>query len=326
MNEDDTEFSLDSLANSLLGKEEEIIENEKATEESSENAKESTADDKESTDDKNEDESTEDKKDDESTESESESDASDKAEDKVAEEDNKPLTREDIKAALREEQDAREAATQERQTYAGQLRSELREALKLDSTYTTITLEDGTPITSVNQLTQVINPETDEPYTRDEAAQLLLDARQIVDDNLRSVEERVDALTDLNLNFKEEADEVDRLYGDILKAFPDVAKDLLEAYQKTFKVSADGNYVEEVTVSPLEFYGPALRPFRNATDQLKQQQADEAAAAAKAAQEAATKAQQEDRGDLGGTAGSAQGKPDLLDSALNKYMQDNVGE
>lgn len=236
-------------------------------------------------------------------------------------EENKPLTREDIRAAMREEQQARDNAVAERQTFEGQVRSQLRESLKLDSTYTTVALDDGTPITSVEQLTQVINPATDEPYTREEAATLLLDARKIVDDNLKAYEQRVDELTDLNVNFKEQADEVDRKYGDILKAFPDVAKDLLAAYQKTFTMSEDGKYVTNVPISPMEFYAPVLGKFRIATDQVVQKEADEKAAAEKAEREAKAKEEQEDRGDITGTANDGKGgKPHPLEAALDKYL------
>jgi chemotaxis protein histidine kinase CheA len=310
MDDENSEFDVNSLAESLLGKEEEIKEDDKAAEEANQETAEEA---KEEADKPAEGEPTGEQP-----------PADNQEESKPAEEDNKPLTREDIRAALREEQAAREAETSQRTTFAGQVRNDLKEALKLDSTYTTVSLEDGTPITSVSQLTQVINPETAEPYTREEASQLLLEAQQIVNENIIAYEKRVDELTDLNINFKEESDEVDRRYGDILKAFPDVAKDLLEAYQKTFKVSDDGTYVEEVRVSPLEFYGPALRPFRNATDQIAQQQAEAKAAEEKAAREAAIKEEQEDRGDLGGTAGAAQGKPDPLDSAIDKYLSDNT--
>lgn len=232
----------------------------------------------------------------------------------------KPLSREDIRAALREENAERERISNERLTYAGQVREDLKEALKLDTQFTTPTLADGTPVTSVTQLTQVINPDTDEPYTREEATSLLLDAQRIVQENLNANAEQVDKLTDLNVNFKEEADRVDELYGDILRTFPDVAKDLLEAYQKTFKLSADGKYVEEAPVSPLEFYGPALRPFRNATDQFRQQEAEAKAAEQQAIREAEAKAEQEDRGDIGSSAGEVKGKPDLLEDALNNYI------
>lgn len=246
--------------------------------------------------------------------------AADKEKGDDAEKDSKPLSKEDIRAAMREEQQEREQATEQRQSFSGKVRQDLRGALKLDSSYTTVALDDGTPINSVEQLTQVINPATEEPYTRDEAATLLLDARKIVDDNIVAYEKRVDELTDINVSFKEEADEVDRLYGDVLKAFPDVAKDLLEAYQKTFKVSADGQYVENVPVSPLAFYGPALRPFRNATDQVTQKAAEEKAAEEKIANDAKIKAEQEDRGDLGGTASPGQGKPNPLGDAIDKHL------
>lgn len=235
---------------------------------------------------------------------------------------NKPLTREDIRAAMREEQEAREASTAERASYAGQVRSQLRESLKLDSTYTTVALDDGTPINSVEQLTQVINPATDEPYTREEAATLLLDARKIVDDNIKAYENRVDELTDLNVNFKEQADEVDRKFGDILKAFPDVAKDMLAAYQKTFTTSDDGKYVTNVPIPPMEFYAPVLSKFRVATDQVVQQQAEEKAAQEKAARDAAIKEEQEDRGDLNGAGNDGKGaKPHPLAAALDKYLE-----
>jgi hypothetical protein len=307
------EFDVSSLADALLGKEEDKKDDDKAVEEDKSDTGE-------------EDKSKEEEKSDDDTKTDSTESDGDKAEDDKTEgestEEIKPLSREDIRAALREEQDAREQISTQRLTLAGQVRSDLKEALKLDSSYTTVVLDDGTPISSVSQLTQVINPATDEPYTREEAAFLLLDGQRIVNDNLAAYEKRVDELTDLNVNFKEEADEVDRLYGDIFKAFPDVAKDLLEAYQKTFTTSADGQYVENVPVSPMEFYGPALRPYRNATDQVNQQQAEAKAVEEKAAKAAATKAEQEDRGDLGSTAGAAQGKPNLLGDALDNYIKE----
>jgi hypothetical protein len=307
------EFDVSSLADALLGKEEDKKDDDKAVEEDKSDTGE-------------EDKSKEEEKSDDDTKTDSTESDGDKAEDDKTEgestEEIKPLSREDIRAALREERDAREQISTQRLTLAGQVRSDLKEALKLDSSYTTVALDDGTPISSVSQLTQVINPATDEPYTREEAASLLLDGQRIVNDNLAAYEKRVDELTDLNVNFKEEADEVDRLYGDIFKAFPDVAKDLLEAYQKTFTTSADGQYVENVPVSPMEFYGPALRPYRNATDQVNQQQAEAKAVEEKAAKAAATKAEQEDRGDLGATAGAAQGKPNLLGDALDNYIKE----
>ena len=321
----DDDETIDSLANALLGKEEEKKPDDKPAEEdkSEEQAEPDTeaekVDEKAAEEDKKpeEDKSAEDKP------AEEKPATDDKAEGEPAKEDTKPLSREDIRAALREEAEEREKASSERTSFAGKVRDDLKEALKLDSTYTTVALDDGTPIQSVSQLTQVINPETDEPYTREEAATLLLDAKQIVEQNIASYEKRVDELTDLNVSFKEEADRVDELYGDILKAFPDVAKDLLTAYQKTFKTSEDGQYVESVPIPPLEFYGAALRPYRNATDQVTQRQAEEAAAAEKAAKEAEAKAEQEDRGDLGGTAGAAQGKPNLLADALTNYSKNN---
>lgn len=314
------EFDINSLANALLGKEEETKEDaENQSEEKTETkveTEESTAEEKEeSADTKND-------KTDESAESADESDNDEKTESESTEE-AKPLSREDIKAALREEAEERERESSQRTTFAGQVREDLKEALKLDSTYTTVALDDGTPITSVTQLTQVINPETDEPYTREEAATLLLDAQRIVAENVATHEKRVDELTDLNVSFKEEADRVDALYGDVLKAFPDMAKELNEAYQKTFKMSADGKYVESITIPPLEFYGPALKPFRNAVDQMAQQEAEAKAAEARAAKEAEIKAEQEDRGDISGAAGSSQGKPDLLSDALDKYLSYN---
>jgi hypothetical protein len=310
------EFDLGSLADSLLAKEEK--KDEKPVEETKVEEGE-----KEKTEVESKEEKPEEVKPSESDKPESGADkpTDDKAESTPTEEDTKPLSREDIKAAMREEREQRETATNQRQTFAGQVRSDLKEALKLDSTFTTVALDDGTPINSISQLTQVLNPETDEPYTREEAAQLLLQAQQIVNDNVAANDKRVDELTDINVNLKEESDRVEELYGDILKAFPDVAKDLLSAYQKTLKISADGTYVEEAPVSPLAFYGPALRPFRNATDQVSQQQAEAKAAEEKAVKEAEAKAEQEDRGDLGGTAGAAAGKPNPLGDALNNYLE-----
>lgn len=304
------EFDINLLANSLLGKEDKPDEENKGEEQTK------PADEIEKGDEKvEEDEKPEDGKPADDAKPET---SVDKPEGEDAKE--APLTREEIKAALREEAQEREAASSQRTTFAGKVRDDLKEALKLDSTYTTVALEDGTPINSVTQLTQVINPETSEPYTREEAASLLLDAQRIVQENIAANEKQVDELTDINVNFKEEADEVDRLYGDVLKAFPETAKELLDAYQKTFETSKDGTYVTKVPISPLAFYGPALRPFRNATDQVAQQQAEAKAAEAKVARDAEIKAEQEDRGDIGTTAGDAKGKSNPLSDALDKYL------
>jgi hypothetical protein len=338
MNPDDTnkpdpnepgaeDFDVNSLAESLLGgaKEEEKKADEKdkgeepakpeagAEEKPAEGEK--PADDK----DKKDDEKPEDKPADKPAEGDA---AAEKSEEKPGDsaEENKPLTREDIRAAMREEQQARDDAANQRSTYSGAVRDTIREDLKLDSTYTTVALDDGTPITSVEQLTSVINPSTDEPYTREEAATLLLDARKIVDDNMKAYESRVDELTDLNVSFKEQADEVDHKFGDILKAFPDVAQDLLKAYQKTFTMSADGKYVTNVPIPPMEFYAPVLGKFRTATDQVTQKEADEKAATEKVERDAKIKAEQEDRGDLNGSAGDNKAKPSLLEGAIDKYL------
>lgn len=328
------EFDVNSLAESLLGKgkeeENKADEKDKGEEQAKPGAEseEKPKEDEKPADDKKDDKESGDKdkpEDKPADEKPADDKPTDKPEEKPSDsaEENKPLTREDIRAAMREEQQAREQATAQRNTFAGQVRSDLREALKLDSTYTTVALDDGTPINSIEQLTQVINPETDEPYTREEAATLLLDARKIVEDNIKAYEQRVDELTDLNVDFKEQADEVDRRYGDVLKAFPEQAKQLLEAYRKTFTVSEDGTYVTSVPIPPMEFYAPALEPFRNATDQVNQRQAEEQAAKEKAEREAKIKEEQEDRGDLGGTAASAPGKPNLLGDAIDKYLANN---
>jgi len=343
----DDDNDIASLANSLLGKEEEKKPDEKPAEEDNKPAEDDKpednkpAEDDKKPEDKPEDKSKTDIEDkeekkpedtkpadkpaDTSADKPSDKPADDKAEGKPAEEDKQPLSREDIKAAMREEAEERSKVSNERTSFAGKVRSDLKEALKLESTYTTVALDDGTPISSVTQLTQVINPETDEPYTREEAASLLLDAQRIVQENVATYEKRVDELTDLNVDFKEQSDEVDRLYGDILKAFPAEAEKWLEAYKKTFKVSEDGTYVENVPISPLEFYGPILAPYRNATDQITQRDADAKAAEEKATKDAEIAAEQEDRGDLGAAAGAkaGKGKTDLLDDALDKYLKDN---
>lgn len=325
------DFDVNSLAESLLNgsKEEEKKpdEKDKGTEpekpaDGAEKPEDKPADGDKPADekDKKDDEKPEDKPADKPAEGDA---AAEKPEEKPGDnaEENKPLTREDIRAAMREEQQARDDAASQRSTYSGQVRDTIKEDLKLDSTYTTVALDDGTPITSVEQLTSVINPNTDEPYTREEAATLLLDARKVVDDNMKAYESRVDQLTDLNVNFKEQADEVERKFGDILKAFPDVAADLLKAYQKTFATSEDGKYVTNVPIPPMEFYSPVLGKFRVATDQVTQRQADEKTATEKAAADAKAKEEQEDRGDLGTSAGDNKGKPGLLETALDNYIK-----
>lgn len=310
------EFDVNSLAESLLNgaKEEENKSDAKDKSEEAEKPAEGSEGEKPA-------EKEGEKPEDKPTDGEKPTDG-DKPEEKPGDsaEENKPLTREDVRAAMREEQEARDSVASQRSTYAGQVRDTVRDALKLDSTYTTVALDDGTPINSVEQLTSVINPTTDEPYTREEAATLLLDARKVVDDNLKAYESRVDELTDLNVGFKEQADEVEQKFGDILKAFPDVAQDLLKAYQKTFTTSEDGKYVTNVPIPPMEFYAPVLGKFRIATDQVTQKADEEKAAIEKAEKEAKIKEEQEDRGDLGTAVGDNKGKPSLLEGAINKYL------
>jgi len=306
----------DDLAKALLGNEEEKKDDvEAATEE----VEEEKADDDKSTDGQAEDNKEDDK---EAVGDGAASDDVAKGDDAEATDTSGPLSKEDIRAILREEAQTREETTAERQSFAGQVRNELKEALKLDSDYTTVKLEDGTVIESVSQLTNIINPETNENYTREEAAQMLLQAQQTISENIQAVERRVDQLTDLNVSFKEEADRVQELYGDLLKEMPEVAEDLIKAYQKTFTVDKDNGFVTNITISPLEFYGAALKPYQTQANQLAEQRRAEEAAEAKAKAEAEAKAEMEDRGDIGTTAPGKETKKDALDTAMDKYLEE----
>ncbi len=170
---------------------------------------------------------------------------------------------------------------------------------------------DGDPIRSVEDVMKLVDPRTGQAFTEEAAAIHLVQARQELSDRLNTMEKQVDQIASVNLAVKNQSDQINKKFGEILKAKPELAKQLWDQYSGTLKMSPDGSIVLEAPVSLADFYSTALAPYAELS---KVQQ--EAEAAKKQAEELSRKQQQTDRSDIYGA-----GNIDTTDDETKEWTQ-----
>ena len=120
---------------------------------------------------------------------------------------------------------------------------------------------DGDPIKTIEDVTKLNNPLTGKAFTTDEAAAWLLSAQQQFNQNLASMEKQIDQITEVNLDLKDQADMVTYEYGELLKAMPDLQKELWTEYEKTMVTDTKTGIITKAPVSLTNFYKLALKPY-----------------------------------------------------------------
>lgn len=131
--------------------------------------------------------------------------------------------------------------------------------------------KDGDPIRDMNDLMQRVNPNTGKPFTEEQAGMYLLTAQQRMRDNVAAMQNRVDEIASTGLTMREESEVVAWEYGELLKAMPELQKDLWDEYKRTLVTDPKTGIVTKAPSSLKKFYEIALEPYAELGRRLEAQ-------------------------------------------------------
>lgn len=224
-------------------------------------------------------------------------------------------TKDDIRAALAEQHQTAEQQQAARKTMRNELRNELYpEGIDVDLK---IKDSDNGIITGPSQIAgKLINPNTNELFTYEEAKDYWDNAQKAIDKAIEDREQLIDLYAENNQSFFEGTQRVEAKYGAWLKANPVEAKKLLDNFFKTAKVTKSG-YITEMPLDVFGYYDTALSPMASVASQMElEKKAEEAR---KIAED--EKKNQEDRADLPVNSNTPPPKKkDELSSAFDRYF------
>lgn len=310
-------------------------ETDELLEEADDSTDTSSTDDSSSEDDKADDEGTEDNSDasdgEESSEETSDDDKSDDKTDEAQgasagassdqddtskdEVEERFATKDDIRAALAEQERARELSATTRRTMRDELRNELfPEGIDIDLQ---VRDSDNGIITGPSQIAgKLINPSTQELFTYEEAKDYWDNAQKQIDKKVEEREQLLDAYAENNQSFFEGSQIVEQKYGAFLQKNPDIAKQLLDNYLATAKVTKSG-YITEMPINVVAYYDSVMSPMNSVASQMElERQGEEARKVA-----AAERQQQSERADLPVNNNNTPAKKkDGLTSAFDRYF------
>lgn len=131
----------------------------------------------------------------------------------------------------------------------------------------------------------LINPNTNEAYSYDEAASFMLEAGKKMAENVKELEDWAEGIAEKNIDLLEGNERVLAKWGDVFKALPkETVEKLATDYVSTqLKFDKTQSYVTEMNMTPEAFYATVMAPYT----QLNQSLAAKTEADAKAATEAA---------------------------------------
>lgn len=204
--------------------------------------------------------------------------------------DEKATTKEAIKEALAEIDEARQTQTDNVQTF----KKEVTQTLYPEGIDRQLRDSDGDPITGIDDLTKLLNPRTNELFTDEEAGSWLLSAQQKLNKDIETVERFIEQVAEVNVNVKLGAERVAEKYKDILSADDKLRERLIQAYDKTLVKDPKTGVTINNPVDVEEFFDIALES--RLADRAAATEAASEAAKAKVKQDA--KDSQSDRGDL----------------------------
>lgn len=204
---------------------------------------------------------------------------------------------------------------------------------------TELTDRDGDPIRTVDDVMNLINPNTKEPFTEKEAGEWLLSAQQQLTKTREDIEKQAEAIAEVQLTLKEESDYVKRTYGELLKD-EKLRDDTWEQFSNTLVRDQESGLITKAPTSMRWFYdtvlGPKLTAKQSDDAAAQAQQAAADAAAAEAAKQAAEQAKKEaeenrqrkrqDRSDIYAPSQADEGNKDVDEDEWDDVRQDYYGK
>lgn len=233
----------------------------------------------------------------------------------------KQVTKEDVAAAIRESQ-KEQADSQAMRT---QLRDEARSAFYPEGVEKPIVDSDNNPINGAHDMVgKIINPETNEPFTYDEARVWWDRAKSEQDRRIEEAEQYIDAVAETNQSLVEGEAIVMAKYGAMLSQpeYQDVAKRAYEGYQRILVKDKKTGIVIKAPMSVVEYYDLVMQPYLTVSQQKQAASSQEEAQKQQETQRKQAAAEKADRADLPqkGTPG-AKDKKDALDNAFDEYFE-----
>lgn len=187
---------------------------------------------------------------------------------------------------------------QDRVTSQKAIKKEVLDTLYPEGLDRSLRDSDGDPITGIDDLTKLINPKTNELFTEEEAGAWLLASQKELNTTIEQIEQYVEGVAEAHLTLKESAEYVEHKWGDVIKAFPEEAKKVFEAYGRTLVKDKKTGIVIKAPVDMADFYDISLAGYAKLSESMAQKKSADAAAAEKAVKEA-QKAEKDDRSDIG---------------------------
>lgn len=193
----------------------------------------------------------------------------------------------------------------EQQAEVDAVKSDIRERMFANQP-TELKAGDGTLLDSPDKVMQFKNPATGEAFTREEATLWLNQAERELTKSVAETNQRVNEITDTNLNLKDQADVVNFQYGELLRAMPELRSKLWAEYEKTLEKDSKSGIITKAKVSLQSFYEAALEPYAELGRKLESDEANKTAATTQATEqakkdaEAAKQQRRTDRSDIYG--------------------------
>lgn len=185
----------------------------------------------------------------------------------------KPLTRDDITAAMREYNEE----TTGRVNKVASARDEIIESLHPTGIDKNIYDSTGEVIKTAQDIVDrgLLKPGSDEPFTYEEAASWMLSAQQQMNKSVEELQEWAGDIAEKNISLFESNDRVMQKWGDVLENVisKEQREQLAEQYIKTqLKFDKTNSYITEMSMTPEDYYGTVLAGYKQYADVLSEKQ------------------------------------------------------
>lgn len=159
--------------------------------------------------------------------------------------------------------------------------------------------KDGDPITSIQDVMGLVDPNTGEGFTEERAAIWLLAAQQKFNLNLEAQDKEINQIAETLVDLKDQADTINYEYGELLKSMPELRDQVWAEYQKTLIKDPGTDIITNAPVSMKNFYEMTLQPYVKLAESLEAQ-AESKLATEKAETDAQKLRNRDDRSDIFG--------------------------
>lgn len=168
---------------------------------------------------------------------------------------------------------------------------------------------DGEPLRTPRDVMGHINPATktkENPqgrrFTEEEATAWLFAAQKHKDTQRAEMQQRVEKVSEVMIDQRDQADQVKEKYGDLLTKLPNLRKEIWADYRATLVVDKETGLIVDAPVPLYNFFERALRPYAEYQKQLEAQAAN---TPNKAQTETQRKQTQADREDIHSASGGS---------------------